>query len=137
MRKSDLLKRPVRDIELRGGRGVADLVAKMEAGGGFTGKKLAVGVDILRTMFRDPTCVTFLSFPAALVATGVRGILPTLVQRRLLDVLITTRGTADHDPARTWKDYYHGDFEMNAVARHRRGGNRLGKVLGPNDAYGV
>ena len=31
MRRSDLLKRPVRDIELRGGRGVSDLVAKMEA----------------------------------------------------------------------------------------------------------
>ena len=137
MRKSDLLKRPVRDIELRGGRGVADLVAKMEAGGGFTGKKLAVGVDILRTMFRDPTCVTFLSFPAALVATGVRGILRTLVQRRLVDVVITTCGTADHDLARTWKDYYHGDFEMNDVALHRLGVNRLGNVLVPNESYGI
>jgi len=137
MRKSDLLKRPVRDIELRGGRGVADLVAKMEAGGGFTGKKLAVGVDILRTMFQDPTCVTFLSFPAALVATGVRGILRTLVQRRLVDVVITTCGTADHDLARTWKDYYHGDFEMNDVALHRLGVNRLGNVLVPNESYGI
>jgi deoxyhypusine synthase len=137
MRKSDLLKRPVRDIELRGGRGVADLVAKMEAGGGFTGKKLAVGVDILRTMFRDPTCVTFLSFPAALVATGVRGILRTLVQRRLVDVVITTCGTADHDLARTWKDYYHGDFEMDDVALHRLGVNRLGNVLVPNESYGI
>jgi deoxyhypusine synthase len=137
MRKSDLLRRPVRDIELRGGKGVADLVAQMEAGGGFTAKKLAVGVDILRAMFRDPKCVTFLSFPAALVATGVRGILRTLVQRKLVDVVITTCGTADHDLARTWKDYYHGDFEMDDVELHRLAVNRLGNVLVPNESYGI
>jgi deoxyhypusine synthase len=137
MRKSDLLRRPVRDIELRGGKGVADLVAQMEAGAGFTAKKLAVGVDILRAMFRDPKCVTFLSFPAALVATGVRGILRTLVQRKLVDVVITTCGTADHDLARTWKDYYHGDFEMDDVELHRLGVNRLGNVLVPNESYGI
>ncbi len=137
MRKSGLLRRPVRDIKLRGGKGVADLVAQMEAGGGFTAKKLAVGVDILRAMFRDPKCVTFLSFPAALVATGVRGILRTLVQRKLVDVVITTCGTADHDLARTWKDYFHGDFELDDVELHRLGVNRLGNVLVPNESYGI
>ena len=100
-------------------------------------KKLAVGVDILRAMFRDPKCVTFLSFPAALVATGVRGVLRTLVQRKLVDVVITTCGTADHDLARTWKDYYHGDFEMDDVELHRLGVNRLGNVLVPNESYGI
>ena len=137
MRKSDLLRRPVRDIELRGGRGVSDLVAQMEAGGGFTAKKLGVGADILRAMFRDPRCVTFLSFPAALVATGVRGVLRTLVQRKLVDVVITTCGTADHDLARTWKDYYHGEFETDDVELHRLGVNRLGNVLVPNESYGI
>jgi len=137
MRKSDLLRRPVRDIELRGGRGVSDLVAQMEAGGGFTAKKLGVGADILRAMFRDPKCVTFLSFPAALVATGVRGVLRTLVQRKLVDVVITTCGTADHDLARTWKDYYPGEFEMDDVELHRLGVNRLGNVLVPNESYGI
>jgi deoxyhypusine synthase len=137
MRKSDLLRRPVRDIELRGGKAIAELVSKMEAGGGFTAKKIGVGVDILRTMFRDPKCVTFLSFPAALVATGVRGILRTLVRRKLVDVVITTCGTADHDLARTWKDYYHGDFDMDDIGLHRLGVNRLGNVLVPNESYGI
>src|SRR5438093_7086643 len=129
MRKSDLLRRPVRDIELRGGKGVADLVSKMEAGGGFTAKKVGVGVDILRTMFRDPKCVTFLSFPAALVATGVRGVLRTLVQKKLVDVVITTCGTADDDLARTWKDYYDGELDMDDGGVHAPGGSRPGTVL--------
>src|SRR5213593_4665344 len=137
MRKSDLLRRPVRDIEIRGGKGVADLVVQMEGAGGFTAKKVAVGVDILRTMFTDPRCTTFLSFPAALVATGVRGVLRTLVERKLVDAVITTCGTADHDLARTWRDYYHGDFEMDDVTLHRLGVNRLGNVLVPNESYGI
>src|SRR2546428_8931513 len=126
MRKSDLLRRPVKDIELRGGKGIADLVAKMEAGGGFTAKKIGVGVDILRAMFRDPRCVTFLSFPAALVATGLRGVLRTLVQRKLVDGVITTCGPADHDLARTWKAYSHGEFETDDVVLHRLAVTRLG-----------
>ncbi len=137
MRKSELLARPVRDIDLRRGGGVAGLVAQMEAGGGFTAKKVAVGVDILRDMFRDPRCTTFLSFPAALVATGVRGVIRTLVQERLVDAVITTCGTADHDLARVWRDYYHGDFEMADVRLHRLGVNRLGNVLVPNESYGI
>ncbi len=137
MRKADLLKRPVRDIEMPRARGVAGLVAQMDVAGGFTAKKVAVGVDILRAMFRDPACATFLSFPAALVATGVRGVLRTLVQRKLVDVVITTCGTADHDLARVWRDYYHGEFEMDDVALHRLGVNRLGNVLVPNESYGI
>lgn len=137
MRKADLLKRPVQDIEMPRARGVAGLVAQMDVAGGFTAKKVAVGVDILRAMFRDPGCTTFLSFPAALVATGVRGVLRALVQRKLVDVVITTCGTADHDLARVWRDYYHGEFEMDDVALHRLGVNRLGNVLVPNESYGI
>ncbi len=137
MRKSELLGRPVRDIDLRRKGGVAGLVDQMEAGGGFTAKKVAVGVDILRDMFSDPKCTTLLSFPAALVATGVRGVLRTLVQERLVDAVITTCGTADHDLARVWRDYYHGDFEMDDVRLHRLGVNRLGNVLVPNESYGI
>src|SRR5256885_8633503 len=107
MRKRDLLRRKVEDIDLSRSADLATLVEAMGHGGGFTGKKIAVGVDILRAMFRNRACTTFLSFPAALMATGVRGILRGLVERKLVDAVITTCGTADHDLARVWKPYYH------------------------------
>ncbi len=137
MRRSDVLRRKVEDIDLSRARGLAGLVSQMDAGGGFTAKKIADAVGILRTMFRRPACLTFLSFPAALMATGVRGVLRTLVERKLVDVVITTCGTADHDLARVWQPYYHGDFEMDDVALHRLGVNRLGNVLVPNESYGI
>lgn len=137
MRRADVLRRKVEDIDLDRVDGLEDLVEHMGRGGGFTAKKIADAVDILRTMFRRRGCVTFLSFPAALMATGVRGVLRGLVERRLVDVVITTCGTADHDLARVWQPYYHGDFEMDDVALHRLGVNRLGNVLVPNESYGV
>jgi deoxyhypusine synthase len=137
MRKGDLLRRPVEDIDLARLGDVAALVEAMGRGGGFTAKKIAIGVDVLRTMFRRPGCTTFLSFPAALMATGVRGVLRGLVERKLVDAIITTCGTADHDLARVWQPYYHGDFGMDDVALHRLGVNRLGNVLVPNESYGV
>ncbi|HKW43585.1 MAG TPA: deoxyhypusine synthase [Thermoplasmata archaeon] len=137
MPNRDVLRRKVEDIDLSKAERVADLVSAMGRGGGFTAKKVAVGVDILRTMFRRPSCTTFLSFPAALMATGVRGVLRTLVERKLVDVVVTTCGTADHDLARVWRPYYHGDFEMDDVALHRKGVNRLGNVLVPNESYGL
>ena len=137
MRKRDLLRRKVEDIDLSRSPDLATLVEAMGHGGGFTAKKVAVGVEILRTMFRSRACTTFLSFPAALMATGVRGILRGLVERKLVDAVITTCGTADHDLARVWKPYYHGDFDTDDVALHRLGVNRLGNVFVPNESYGI
>jgi deoxyhypusine synthase len=137
MARSKVLRRKVEDIDLSRATSLDGLVAEMEAAGGFTAKKIADGVDILRTMFRRPGCRTFLSFPAALMATGVRGVLRTLVEKRLVDVVITTCGTADHDLARVWQPYYHGAFEMDDVKLHREGVNRLGNVLVPNESYGI
>jgi len=137
MRRADLLRRRVEDIDLAKALSPADLVRQMGAAGGFTAKKIATGVDILRTMFSRPGCTTFLSFPASLMATGVRGVLRTLVERKLVDVIITTCGTADHDLARVWAPYYHGDFDLDDVALHRLRVNRLGNILVPNESYGI
>lgn len=137
MARRDVLRRKVEDIDIARSVDVAELVEAMGRGGGFTAKKIAVGVEILRAMFRRPKCTTFLSFPAALMATGVRGVLRTLVERKLVDVVVTTCGTADHDLARVWQPYYHGDFELDDVRLHRLGVNRLGNILVPNESYGI
>jgi len=137
MRRADILRTRVEDIDLDSIGEASDLVAQMGRGGGFTAKKIADAVGILRTMFRRRSCTTFLSFPAALMATGVRGVLRGLVERKLVDAVITTCGTADHDLARVWQPYYHGDFEMDDVALHRLGINRLGNILVPNESYGI
>ena len=127
----------VKDLELKKGLGLDELTRQLKAGGGFVAKKVGTAVDILERMERDKACVKFLSFPACVVATGCRGVIRDLVQKKLVDVVITTCGTLDHDLARTWKRYYHGDFVMDDVKLHRAHINRLGNILVPNESYGL
>jgi deoxyhypusine synthase len=132
-----MLKNAIRDYEFSEKMSVEELVMQMEKAWGFTAGKLAVGVKILERMIRMKDCLKFLSFTGNLTATGTRGVFKELVQRKLVDVVITTCGTLDHDMARCWKNYYKGSFIMNDAKLHEQGINRLGNVLVPNDSYGT
>ncbi|MEW5747175.1 MAG: deoxyhypusine synthase [Candidatus Thermoplasmatota archaeon] len=129
--------KPISDIELSHDMTVRDLTAQMLSSGGFTAKKLGAACDILRAMYRERQCTVFLSFPACIVSTGTRGVIRKLVEEKLVDVIITTCGTLDHDLARVWRKYYHGDFLMDDADLYRKGINRLGNILIPNESYGI
>ena len=130
-------KVPVKDYEFTKDLSVDELVLQMDAAWGFTAGKLATGVNIIEAMINTKGCIKFLSFTGNLVATGTRGVIRELVKRKLVDVIITTCGTLDHDMARCWRDYYKGSFVMNDSKLHQEGVNRLGNVLVPNDSYGT
>jgi deoxyhypusine synthase len=127
----------VKDYEFTEKMTVEELVLQMDSAWGFTAGKLATGVSIMEDMINSKGCVKFLSFPADICATGTRGVIKELVKRKLVDIIITTCGTLDHDVARCWKDYYKGSFIMNDSKLHKEGLNRLGNVLVPNDSYGA
>jgi len=129
--------KPISDIEVAHDMKVTELTEAMLASGGFTAKKLGQACEILRDMLRERECTVFLSFPACIVSTGTRGVIRKLVEDKLVDVIVTTCGTLDHDLARVWRKYYHGDFLMDDADLHRKGINRLGNILIPNESYGI
>jgi deoxyhypusine synthase len=132
-----MLKHPIEDYTFNKDLTTDELIKQMEKAWGFTAGKTAVGVQILERMIKTQGCVKFLSFTGNLVATGTRGVFRELIKRRLVDVIITTCGTLDHDLARCWRNYYRGSFVMNDSKLHEEGINRLGNVLVPNDSYGI
>lgn len=129
--------RPIRDINVNKKTSIINLLNQYYESGGFVAKDLGTGVRILKRMIDDKDCIKFLSFPACIVATGTRGVLKDLIKYKLVDVVITTCGTIDHDLARVWKDYYHGSFFMDDSELHKRGIHRLGNILVPKDNYGI
>lgn len=129
-------RKPVRDIQLKKGMNSNDLIKELYESGGFSAKKVALGVDILEKMTKEKNCIRFLSFPACICSTGTRGVIKELLKRKLFDVVITTAGTLDHDLARVWRDYYHGSFMANDKELHNEGINRLGNIFIPNECYG-
>ncbi|MEM2878652.1 MAG: deoxyhypusine synthase [Candidatus Hadarchaeales archaeon] len=132
-----LLGPPVRDISVKRGMRLDGLAREMAGSGGFVAKKTGEAVDLLEAMVRDRGCLKFLSFPACIIATGCRGVIRTLVKERLIDVIVTTCGTLDHDLARSWATYHHGDFDVDDVELHRAGIHRIGNVFVPMKNYGI
>ena len=129
-------KIPVKDIHIDANTKLSELISQFNEAGGFVATKIATATSILQDMQKG-NCTKFISFPADIMATGTRGLLRQLIEQDLIDVVVTTCGTLDHDIARILADYYHGDFAMDDQKLREEGVNRLGNVLVPDDSYGI
>ena len=130
---------PVEDYDFSTVEDVSSLIDQMGRAGGFTATKLAHARDVLSDAMAksgQEGVLNWLSFPACLCATGTRGFFLEALKRKAFNVIITTCGTLDHDIARTYQDYFHGDFNLDDVALGEQGLNRLGNVIVPNECYG-
>ncbi len=126
----------VRDINLKKARNVRDLLEQFYYSGGFTAKKIGNALKILEEMIKEDYFI-FLTFPACIVATGTRGVIRDMLKDKIVDGVITTCGTIDHDLARDFKNYYHGSFDADDADLHKKGINRLGNIFIPNESYGL
>jgi len=131
------MPRRVEDLRVDDAPSLDRLVRRLEAAGGFSAKGVADGVDLLASILGDRDMTTFLSFPADIVATGTRGVLAHLIRAGYVDAVVTTCGTLDHDLARSFKPYYHGAWDLDDVALHRRHLYRLGNLVIPEANYGA
>jgi deoxyhypusine synthase len=131
-----MARRRVEDLHVTDAPDLNVLARRMEAAGGFSAKGVADGIDLLAGILRDTDMTTFLSFPADLMATGTRGVLVDLVRDGHVDAVITTCGTLDHDLARAFRPYYHGDWALDDAVLHRKGLYRLGNLVIPEGNYG-
>ncbi len=123
----------VRDYSIEKGMKAADLVRRLSESG-FQGREIGEAVRVIKEMKKSKATV-FLSFTANMLATGLRGVITQMVKEKMVDVIITTGGSVDHDIIRSGKPYILGDFNLDDAELHRKGINRLGNVLIPSDRY--
>mgnify|MGYP001626437734 CR=1 FL=1 len=130
-----MLREPVRDIWLDERDSPYSIMKKMQEAGGFTGREMGEAVEYLRELFgRDYGRI--LTFPADIIATGLRGIIAQLLKMKMFDLVITTCGALDHDIARSFSNYYKGSYFEDDVKLRRKGIHRLGNVFVPLESYG-
>jgi len=115
---------------------VSSIIKAMSNSGGFEAKNFSYGVEILRRMLNEYSCTKFLSFVAATISTGMRGIVMNMIKDNMFNCVVTTCGALDHDIARTYKPYYAGDFRMDDLMLLKKRIHRLGNVLVPQTSYG-
>ncbi|SVB46371.1 uncharacterized protein METZ01_LOCUS199225 [marine metagenome] len=128
--------KPVEDISISKDTPIEKIFEQMSKSGGFESRNLAESLDILTTMIKDDNCQKFLSFVAAIISTGLRGIVKDMLKNKWFNVVITTCGALDHDIARHFSNYNEGSFTLDDVMLTKENIHRLGNVLVPMDSYG-
>jgi len=132
-----LLQIPLRDLTLdEVVEKAGEALHVLEKVGGFSVRYLSRAAYVLLEALRYK-CWLMFSFPANIVATGLRGLLADIIRSGFVKAVVTTGGTFDHDIARSLGGvYYVGDFELDDVMLHEIGVHRLGNVLVPSESYG-
>ena len=128
--------RPVKDIEIDSNTSIEKIFEELSQSGGFESVNLSDGLEILTKMILDDECLRFVSFVAALVSTGVRGIIKDMIKNKWFDVAMVTCGSLDHDIAKHFSHYKEGSFTMDDSELAEQNIHRLGNVLVPMDSYG-
>ncbi len=133
----DLKRKLVEDMQIKKGISIKELILQYERSGAFMAKNLADSCKIFLEMVKDEECFVFLSFTANLIATGIRGVISSMIKKGYVDAIITTGGTFDHDIARSLGgSYFSGDFDADDVQLHENSIHRLGNVFIPMNNYG-
>lgn len=127
----------VKDIKIDGNIKIKDFMNILSNIGGFQAQELYRGYKVLEEMLNRKDLIKVISFPADIVATGVRGIIKEVIKKKLFDIVITTCGTLDHDIARLEKDYFLGFFDADDIYLKEKNIMRLGNIFIPVENYGI
>jgi len=102
--------------------------------GGFQASELGRAVDVVKAMKKDGA-YTFLAFTSNMVSGGLRELFAELCRRKFCDVVVTGVGSVEEDVMKISKPFLLGTFNEDDAALHKKGVNRIGNVLVPNDRY--
>ncbi|ORY89466.1 Deoxyhypusine synthase [Leucosporidium creatinivorum] len=83
-------------------------------------------------------CSIFLGYTSNLVSSGLREIIRFLVQNNYVSCLVTTAGGIEEDLIKCLGPTFvtpNGEFNLDGAGLRRRGLNRIGNLLVPNDNY--
>lgn len=83
-------------------------------------------------------CSIFLGYTSNLVSSGLRELIRFLVQHNYVSCLVTTAGGIEEDLIKCLGPTYitpKGEFNVDGAGLRRRGLNRIGNLVVPNDNY--
>ena len=101
---------------------------------GFQATNLRDAIEVVKLMRRDKVFV-FLGYTSNMVSSGLREPISYLVKNKLVDAIVTTAGGVEEDIIKCLKPFILGSFRLDGRELRRKGINRIGNILVPNDRY--
>eukprot|EP00455_Lapot_gusevi_P044886 TRINITY_DN567_c0_g1_i3.p1 TRINITY_DN567_c0_g1~~TRINITY_DN567_c0_g1_i3.p1 ORF type:complete len:390 (+),score=120.87 TRINITY_DN567_c0_g1_i3:70-1239(+) len=80
-------------------------------------------------------CTIFLGYTSNLISSGLRDVIRFLVQHKLVSAIVTTGGGIEEDLMKCFTPAYLGDFNLSGATLRKKGINRIGNTLVPNNNY--
>jgi deoxyhypusine synthase len=80
-------------------------------------------------------CKIFLGYTSNQISSGNRELIRFLVQHRLVDVIVTSAGGIEEDFIKCLGEIHLGSFELDGAELRKKGLNRIGNLLMPNENY--
>eukprot|EP00923_Selenidium_pygospionis_P022950 GHVN01039833.1.p1 GENE.GHVN01039833.1~~GHVN01039833.1.p1 ORF type:complete len:345 (+),score=49.75 GHVN01039833.1:213-1247(+) len=80
-------------------------------------------------------CTVWLSFTSNMISSGLREIFVFLAKNKLVDVIVTSAGGVEEDLIKSLAKTYIGAFNLKGGELRKRGWNRIGNLIVPNDNY--
>ncbi|GLD93752.1 hypothetical protein PINS_up002357 [Pythium insidiosum] len=80
-------------------------------------------------------CTIFLGYTSNLISSGLRETLRFLAEHKMVDAIVATAGGVEEDFIKCLGSTFIGDFHLKGEQLRRRGINRIGNLLVPNDNY--
>ncbi len=101
---------------------------------GFQASHFSRAIEIVKKMIEDKAFI-FLGYTSNMVSSGVRDIIRYLVERKCVDVIVTTAGGIEEDIIKCLGDFVLGDFRAQGKVLRDKGINRIGNIFVPNSRY--
>lgn len=86
-------------------------------------------------MSPDTKCTIFLGYTSNLVSSGIRETICFLVKHKLVDAIVTSAGGVEEDLIKCLGTTGVASFSLDGAQLRKRGLNRIGNLLIPNDNY--
>jgi len=119
-------------------KNVDDLLRSLK-GCGFQGRNLGKALDILYEMVNNEEILTVLTLSGAMIPAGMGKLIYTLLDNKLIDVLVTTGANIIHDFVDSLTDIGHfiGSPNMDDNELYKLRINRIYDTLLPEKNYGI
>ena len=123
----------IKDIKLSKNMTVKELTKQL-ADSGFQAQNVGKAIDIIKEMIKNDAAI-FLSFTSNMAASGLRGIIISMIKSGKIKAIVTSSGSIDEDIIRAKLPYLQGSFEADDTKLGKKGINRMGNIFVPNDRY--
>ncbi len=101
---------------------------------GFQASHFAKAIEIINKMVKERATI-YLGYTSNLVTSGIRDVIRYLVEKKKVDVLVTTAGGIEEDIIKCIGDFKLGKFSASGELLKEEGVNRAGNIYIPNSRY--